>query len=278
MAKNVRVLKKMLIVGMVLLVAIGLLSGCTSQIKKRTNAIKNLQEYVNSGDVDLYFDTLFSEEFKPEVYENNRSDKVDLRQWTKNQIAAFQGTVLEPYLEKAQKSVTLKIKKRRHTKAYGAIFEIVDVEVKGDALGLAIGDWLQAAYELIPTAERIGEGYEYSYILRDTLNECDTIYGNVGKTAFKDFDKYYKNHENDIEKIQQISIMQTKKAMLIECVEGSDIMADLICGSSHFQIYDAKETREHHTYNIVLLSDPIDYAEIIDGSMSIELGFGVFKG
>lgn len=259
-------------------------SGCSGKKEITNSAVQRWKKAIQTGNVtEIARDYLLVDE------SGNRVTITEAGlQWLTQETAAFDGTPLEPYVERARKSMSVNITFRMDEKTEDGLWgEYVKLDVKGDALSGAIVDWLTFVYEHLP--EDVQQNTQnldwnaYALILHDTMNHIDSIYGQTGTALFSEFDRFYEQYENYFDEEVSLLIIKDGKNILYCDFGGFHLLSEMSCGSIHYGLSsDAvlKDTilngeeyggAQSIGYAYITDSDSILLTEA-DGTMPFEMG------
>ena len=208
-----------------------LLSGCHRE-KPLDAALERWQLAIVKNDMEPVWIDLFSLSSDSSI---GASSAVRQEfEWYETESTAFDGTMLEPYVERARNSIKLEVTDRRTINIEGVRLDVAMVEIRGDGLSMAICDWLQAARAQLP-AELLANWMDFadSRIIADTMNGNDTPYGQAGTEAFKEFDSYYEAYEGKCTAQVELSATWVDDYIVYSCSGDSSVLKDAACGVMH---------------------------------------------
>lgn len=226
--------RKTIAFGMVGVLCCSLLSGCFREKPEKLldTALNRWQEAIVQNDMSTVWTELFT--IQPQWSSDTKNSFQEETEWYTAESAAFDGTMLEPYVEQARKSVVLHVTDRKTVNIQGVQMDVASVEIKGDRLGRAICDWLLAAREQLPD-NLLQNPYDYidSKIIADTMNGNDTVYGQAGIKTFENFGSYYKACQGEFRAEVELTATWIDDDVYYECSGDSDAIKDAFCGLIH---------------------------------------------
>ena len=240
-----------------------MLSGCWRE-KPLDAALERWQQAIAENDMESVWVDLFS--LQSDLSSDTNSTAQQEFEWYETESTAFDGTMLEPYVERARKSITFEVTDRNTVNIEGLRLDMATVKIKGDGLSMAICDWLQAARAQLP--DDLLENWLYfadSRIIADTMNGNDTPYGQAGTEAFKDFDSYYEAYEGRCSAQIELTATWVDDYVSYECSGDSNVLKDAACGVIHLGGPVDEEYANYQDYGYAIDRDDlmICYSDIM---------------
>ena len=124
-----------------------ILSSCSRE-KPLDAALERWQQAIEENDMEAVWTDLFP--IQSDWSRDTKSSFQEEAEWYETEHTAFDGTMLDPYVERARKSVKLEVIDRSTVNIEGLRLDIATVELTGDGLSWAVCDWLLAARVLLP--------------------------------------------------------------------------------------------------------------------------------